>query len=728
MAVNTKVVISGDTSGAVTAIGRLNKELGGLQSLAAKAFSFSGIGAAVSVAGIVALTKRTIDAGDAFAKLSQKTGTSVEDLSKLTYAAGLSGVSNEALAKSMTSLAVGMIEARDGGITPAAEAFAKLGVSVKNVDGSVKSSRAVLGELADKFAAMPDGPEKAALAVDLFGKKLGAEMIPLLNGGSKGLKEMGDEAERLGIVMSTELAKKSEEFNDNLARLGKLSEAAGIKIANSLIPALNELITQYLDAGKAGLTFWESLTGIGLSDPSKGPAEQIARINTEIQKLKQGSSGLSGKLADELGGLGDTDKAVADLEKLRKYYELQQARQTGDGVASATELAAQRTNIEKQLQTKLAELSTLRGIAEGKVSADILLTDDKRTAAQIKNAQDLQKALTTAWQSSVKEAAAAGDAAAKLFAKAADVRKTGATKAADKLRSGLSPEDQQVQIKDEFASAASAADQAAGLALIARLNGRIENAAKLTKQAEQDAQRAADLAGQIDDPRAGSDAIKQAADIQAKVIEEQAKAKQQDQKNLEDKAASQAVELAKLDAQLTALQTKAAAIKVEADIDAAKGQITSLQAQLDNLKDKTITVTVNQVGGGSAPIAGVDPTVTRAFGGPLPGRAPHDRADNMLYWGTPGEWVIQRPAVRYYGQDFIAALNNMRLPKYATGGALGNLRLPPMPSAASSDNAARTPVNLYLDGHKVPVMATQDTAAELTTLFARQALKRGGRA
>lgn len=43
MSTNTKVVISGDSSGAVTAIKRVNTELGGLQSIAAKSLgSFEG--------------------------------------------------------------------------------------------------------------------------------------------------------------------------------------------------------------------------------------------------------------------------------------------------------------------------------------------------------------------------------------------------------------------------------------------------------------------------------------------------------------------------------------------------------------------------------------------------------------------------------------------------------------------------------------------------------------
>lgn len=46
------------------------------------------------------------------------------------------------------------------------------------------------------------------------------------------------------------------------------------------------------------------------------------------------------------------------------------------------------------------------------------------------------------------------------------------------------------------------------------------------------------------------------------------------------------------------------------------------------------------------------PDTKRATGGPLPGYAPHDRADNVVYAGTPGEWVIQRPTVRKVERTF----------------------------------------------------------------------------
>lgn len=725
MATETKVVIKGDASGAIGAVKKLGAELGALQSFASKSINFSFLGSAASIAGLATLTKHIVDAGDELNKMSQKTGIAVEDLSKLQYAAELSAVGTEALQKGLTNLSVGLIELASGKSSEASDQIKKLGIVVRNTDGTLKSSRQVLGELADQFAAMPDGVEKTAAAAAIFGKRMGAELIPLLNGGSAGLKDLGDEAERLGIVMSGALAKKSEEFNDNLSRLQKLSTAAGISIANALIPSLNALATEYLDAKTAGLGFFDSLIGIGLSDPSKGPAAQIARITAEIDKLK--------KKQAEGGSLlfGNIDEEIAKQEKLRKYFELQQKRQTGDNVESAEDLAKKRIAIEKQMQATLVKLAQLRAVAEGKVSQDILDDDTKRTAAQIKNAEDLKKALVDAWQTSIKEAAKAGDDAQKLLAKASDIRQAGADKATDKTRSALPPEEQQAQIQSEFSKAASSAEESAALAKIAAFNNRVENAAKLTAQAEKDAERAAKLADQIDDPQAAAQAIQQAAEIQAQLVEAQAAAKKKEQQDLEAQAVAQKAKLDEIDQQLTALQTKAAALKVEADISAAKGALVTLQAQLDNLKDKTVTVTVNQVGAVPASDGGAtgsfDNGATGSFArGGYTGPGGKWHPAGIVH---AGEFVLRQEVVRQRGAiEFLARFNRLgvsALQGYANGGLVRNIRIPSI-SAAPAAPASNTTFNFPGMG-SFPATLAPDVLGELQTAFAREALKRGRR-
>lgn len=743
MANDPKIVFTGDSTNAVAAVKRLNSELTSLQKVSAGVFS-AGLGGwtAVATAALVATTRAAINHADALNEMSERTGMAVEDLSKLEYTAKLNGVAVESLAKGLTALSVSVAEAGTGA-GPMADKYAKLGISVRNADGTMKTSRQILGELADAFKAMPDGVDKTNLAVDLFGKRLGSEMIPMLNLGAEGMKKLGDEAEALGVVIGSAFAKEAADFNDNLDRMRGLAESAGKSLGSYLVPALNKFMEKVIDAKKAGLSLSAGLewfipggSGAGnlvadaLGAYFDKPAEKLKEINSELERLKKlrANRAVQSESIPGLPPLSYYDDQIAAMEKLRKYYDLQAERETGDGVASAKELAAKREAIERQLQAKLAEIAKLRGVAEGKVSADILETDDKRVAAQIKNAEKVRDAMSAAWKSALKDAEAAGAAAAKLFDDAANTRASGVDRAAAKRRSALSPEDQQAEIQKEFDNAASAAESAAALARMAEFNGRTENAAKLALAAERAAEKAARLAEQIDDPEMGARAIEQAAEIQAQLQEAQARQKQAEQQAYQKQAETTAAQIAQLDEQITALQTKAAALKVEADIKQAEGQLAALQVQLDNIKDKTITVTVQQVNTGGAPLGGTNegtPAPGFAYGGRLPGRAPHDRADNMLYWGTPGEWVIQRPAVRYYGADFIARLNAMQLPKYAYGGALGNLRIPSVAPRSSSQMA---PAVFKIPGvGDVPVQMESGVMADFSTQLKRAALKRGGK-
>jgi phage-related protein len=95
-----------------------------------------------------------------------------------------------------------------------------------------------MGEIADKFAAMPDGAEKTAMAVDLFGKA-GTDMILMLNGGSQAINGLMLEAEKFGQVVTQEAGQSAAKFNENLDRLkGTFGTLAGV-IATAALPHLS---------------------------------------------------------------------------------------------------------------------------------------------------------------------------------------------------------------------------------------------------------------------------------------------------------------------------------------------------------------------------------------------------------------------------------------------------------------------------------------------------------
>ncbi|MDP2432009.1 MAG: hypothetical protein Q8O33_08260 [Pseudomonadota bacterium] len=215
----------------------------GLEGISTAARSVNGmlaaLGAALSVAGLVAAGKAALDTADELSKLSQKTGISVESLSLLKPIAEQSGVSLEGLAKGMQKLATSMYDAARGMKDPE-EAFTRLGVSFKDASGQLRPTESVLLELADAFAAMPDGAEKSALAVKLFGKA-GVEMIPFLNQGRAGIEELKQKFKDLGLEISGDTARAAEKFNDTLDTVKQAFSGIANRVAEAALPALQRL-------------------------------------------------------------------------------------------------------------------------------------------------------------------------------------------------------------------------------------------------------------------------------------------------------------------------------------------------------------------------------------------------------------------------------------------------------------------------------------------------------
>lgn len=404
---------------------------------------------------------------------------------------------------------------------------------------------------------------------------------------------------------------------------------------------------------------------------------------------------------------------------------------------AAVDSARKRGLLEEQLKTQVEKLEAQkRYIATGemdKIAGKEKETIDKRIAEQ----QRLVDAVRAAWQESLKEATKAADEAAGLIDKARQKRAATADKVTNAQLKGLSPEEQAAAAAQQATDLLGQGSYAAAAANAARLDKRFKDADKYQKQSEEFLARAEAFADKAGD----TNLIEQVGNAQAAALEAQAKAKQGEVDKLNQQAADQVKLLNDLQAQLEKMKTDARAIEVKVEVAAAESAIKGFIKQLDAIPEsKTTTLTVNTVNG-SGPAATADwtklaeagPVPQFAYGGPLPGSAPHDRADNMLYLGTPGEWVIQRPAARYYGAAFMAAVNGMKLPKFAFGGPLGGsaidrLRVPSLPAGFGRDSGGSGGnLALYLDGERYDARASNDVIGRLEDHVRREALRKGGR-
>ncbi len=213
----------------------IGKSLGGIRGKINQ--TLGGLAAGLSVAAFAGWIKGAIDAGDEAYNMAQKVGMSTQELTSVQLAFKQAGIGSEGMQSSLVKLSKGLGEGND--------ALKRYGFSAKDANGEMKSVTEVLYEVSDVFADMPDGIEKTALATELFGKS-GADLIPMLNGGSEGLRSMAEMASRLGLVMTDETAKAADEFNDTTELLGLSTQGIARQVMAQLLPTLNSLAGTFL--------------------------------------------------------------------------------------------------------------------------------------------------------------------------------------------------------------------------------------------------------------------------------------------------------------------------------------------------------------------------------------------------------------------------------------------------------------------------------------------------
>lgn len=286
-------------SGLQGTFGRLKGAAGGLTG------SLGGLVPAIGIAGLGALGKRSIDAADNLNDLSQRTGVGVEMLDKFGKAANDSGSSLEEVAKSMGKLAKGIVD-------PASktnEALNSIGISSTNAQGKIRGVDAIMIDLADKFSKMPDGVEKTALAMEIFGKS-GANIIPMLNEGKEALNEYS-------ATIDKDMAAAADKFNDSINKVTSSISGPFNQAITALLPTITKL-AEGIAAAATGFsklpepiqTIIVAVGGLAAAFVVLAPAiNAIIGIFTALSALFAGG-GVFATIAGTLGALGPVVAAI----------------------------------------------------------------------------------------------------------------------------------------------------------------------------------------------------------------------------------------------------------------------------------------------------------------------------------------------------------------------------------------------------------------------------------
>lgn len=314
-----------------------------------------GIGFGATIAGI----KGIVDSAAKLDDVAEKTGAAVAELSKYEQVARIGGHATEVYETALIRMSKAL-HAQDDEAKGAGKALAALGLSQDALRGkdTAEALRIVAVEL-NKYA---DGGGKSALAMDLLGKS-GAQALPFL-------KDLANE-QGISARVTAEQAAAAEEAQKQLGRLKNEMHGVAQSIALNGVPGFTDWIAANRKAIEIAGSFSSAMRLFVFNleaMTTEKPREQIARLNTELERLQKTMAGslLQRSGLDQLFGgqkLQDLPKQIEFL----KYLERQEALARGVSLGGDTRGEMQRFGlagaVQPQLDYKAAEAAN-RAVAD----------------------------------------------------------------------------------------------------------------------------------------------------------------------------------------------------------------------------------------------------------------------------------------------------------------------------------------------------------------------------
>lgn len=219
--------------------------------------------------------------------LSAQTGISAEDLQKMQYAADRVDVDVDTIAGAMSKMRRSM----SSDSAASAEAFARIGVSVRDSSGQLRDSSTVFYEVLAGLSRVGNETERDALAMDIFGRSAD-QLAGIVDDGGAALKQLGQEAEDMGLILDEQTLGSLNAFNDQLDQLKAQATAEIVSAGASALEALSPVLNIIIEAVGKILSF------IGDLDPKLITAiATIAAIVAAISPVASIIGAISGAIA-----------------------------------------------------------------------------------------------------------------------------------------------------------------------------------------------------------------------------------------------------------------------------------------------------------------------------------------------------------------------------------------------------------------------------------------------
>ena len=228
---------SKETSNAMSGIAQAaDKVSEAAGKVADKTRALSGA-AAGALGAIGGLALKTAASADELNTMAKQTGFSVEELQKFQYASDLVDVSMSDITGAASKL--------KKAIGSDSKELAALGVETKNADGSMRDISDVFYDTLAALGNINNETERDSKAMEIFGRSADS-LAGIVDDGGKALKDLGQEAEDMGLIMSQDTVDSLNQVNDKIDRLKAQSKLrlaeTGAKAMEVLAPVLEKVL------------------------------------------------------------------------------------------------------------------------------------------------------------------------------------------------------------------------------------------------------------------------------------------------------------------------------------------------------------------------------------------------------------------------------------------------------------------------------------------------------
>lgn len=187
---------------------------------------------------LISITKEAGAYSKEVRRLASITGQSREDVIAFTYAAEKMDVSYDRISDSLKEITNKMQDAQNGSEDTAA-AFNRLGISIEDSEGNLRSSMDVFLDTIDALGNIKNQADRDALAMDLMSEEA-RELNPIIEKGSQELEGYARAAKNTGKVLTEEELIALEMVDDQVKRLQTSQESLKNQMASEFAPYMEE--------------------------------------------------------------------------------------------------------------------------------------------------------------------------------------------------------------------------------------------------------------------------------------------------------------------------------------------------------------------------------------------------------------------------------------------------------------------------------------------------------